>query len=55
MTWRQTTAMAEAEAAVERAMGLISESFIAAAGPGGQNVNKVATFVIVALFLNACF
>jgi ribosome-associated protein len=37
--------MAEAEAAVERAMGLISESFIAAAGPGGQNVNKVATAV----------
>jgi len=30
---------------VERALGLVSESFIAAAGPGGQNVNKVATAV----------
>lgn len=28
-----------------RAMGLVEESFIAAAGPGGQNVNKVATAV----------
>lgn len=35
--------------AVERAMGLVSESFIAAAGPGGQNVNKVATAVQVRL------
>ncbi|WP_333838868.1 alternative ribosome rescue aminoacyl-tRNA hydrolase ArfB [Novosphingobium sp.] len=26
-------------------MGLVAESFIAAAGPGGQNVNKVATAV----------
>ncbi|WP_107716915.1 MULTISPECIES: alternative ribosome rescue aminoacyl-tRNA hydrolase ArfB [unclassified Novosphingobium] len=26
-------------------MGLVEESFIAAAGPGGQNVNKVATAV----------
>ncbi|MEY2942479.1 MAG: hypothetical protein RLY97_493 [Pseudomonadota bacterium] len=34
-----------ADAAVVRALGLISESFIAAAGPGGQNVNKVATAV----------
>lgn len=30
---------------VDRAMALVSESFIAAAGPGGQNVNKVATAV----------
>jgi ribosome-associated protein len=30
---------------VERALGLVEESFIAAAGPGGQNVNKVATAV----------
>lgn len=28
-----------------RALALVSESFIAAAGPGGQNVNKVATAV----------
>lgn len=31
--------------AVARALSLASESFIAAAGPGGQNVNKVATAV----------
>ena len=31
--------------AVERALAALSESFIAAAGPGGQNVNKVATAV----------
>ncbi len=30
---------------VERALALASESFIAATGPGGQNVNKVATAV----------
>lgn len=30
---------------IERALGLVRESFIAAAGPGGQNVNKVATAV----------
>jgi ribosome-associated protein len=29
----------------ERALDLVSESFIAATGPGGQNVNKVATAV----------
>lgn len=29
----------------ERALTLVSESFIAATGPGGQNVNKVATAV----------
>ena len=28
-----------------RALSLVSESFIASAGPGGQNVNKVATAV----------
>lgn len=41
----------EAEAAIERAMAAFSESFIAASGPGGQNVNKVAT--AVQLRLNA--
>ena len=35
----------EAEVAVSRALALVTESFIAAAGPGGQNVNKVATAV----------
>jgi len=30
---------------VERAMDLVEERFIAASGPGGQNVNKVATAV----------
>lgn len=30
---------------IERALGLVSESFITATGPGGQNVNKVATAV----------
>lgn len=30
---------------IERALSLASESFIAASGPGGQNVNKVATAV----------
>jgi ribosome-associated protein len=30
---------------VERALTSVSESFIAASGPGGQNVNKVATAV----------
>ena len=28
-----------------RALGLVEESFIASSGPGGQNVNKVATAV----------
>ena len=31
--------------AVARALALASESFITATGPGGQNVNKVATAV----------
>ena len=30
---------------VARALELVEESFIAASGPGGQNVNKVATAV----------
>ena len=30
---------------VERALGLASETHLAASGPGGQNVNKVATAV----------
>ena len=34
---------------VSRAMGLVEESFIASSGPGGQNVNKVATAVQVRL------
>jgi ribosome-associated protein len=37
--------MAEADAAIARAMAAASESFITATGPGGQNVNKVATAV----------
>lgn len=34
---------------ISRAMGLVEESFIASSGPGGQNVNKVATAVQVRL------
>ena len=37
--------MSELDASIVRALELLSESFIAAAGPGGQNVNKVATAV----------
>ncbi len=33
------------DAILSRAHGLAEESFIAASGPGGQNVNKVATAV----------
>lgn len=33
------------EPAIARALAAASETFIAAAGPGGQNVNKVATAV----------
>lgn len=35
----------DADAAIERAFAVLSESFITASGPGGQNVNKVATAV----------
>ena len=34
-----------ADQAIARALSSASESFIAASGPGGQNVNKVATAV----------
>ena len=37
--------MSELDASIALALELLSESFIAAAGPGGQNVNKVATAV----------
>lgn len=37
--------MSELDASIARALESLSESFIAAAGPGGQNVNKVATAV----------
>jgi ribosome-associated protein len=38
---------------IERAMALTSESFIASTGPGGQNVNKVATAVQLRLDVHA--
>ncbi len=38
-----------ADELIARALGLIEESFIASAGPGGQNVNKVATAVQIRL------
>jgi ribosome-associated protein len=41
--------MADADETIARALALVGESFIAAAGPGGQNVNKVATAVQVRL------
>jgi ribosome-associated protein len=41
--------MSEADEAVSRALSIARESFIAASGPGGQNVNKVATAVQVRL------
>ncbi|MET0180721.1 MAG: alternative ribosome rescue aminoacyl-tRNA hydrolase ArfB [Novosphingobium sp.] len=34
---------ADGEALAARALALVEERFLAAAGPGGQNVNKVAT------------
>ncbi len=37
--------LGDEDEAISRAMAALSESFIAAAGPGGQNVNKVATAV----------
>ena len=36
---------ADEDPVVARALALVEESFIAASGPGGQNVNKVATAV----------
>lgn len=39
----------DADALVAQALSLVEESFIAASGPGGQNVNKVATAVQVRL------
>ena len=41
--------MSDADETVARALSIASESFIAASGPGGQNVNKVATAVQVRL------
>jgi ribosome-associated protein len=38
---------------VQRALALASESFITATGPGGQNVNKVATAVQLRLDIYA--
>jgi ribosome-associated protein len=37
--------MSEEETLAERALALVEESFFASTGPGGQNVNKVATAV----------
>jgi ribosome-associated protein len=37
--------MRDAAATIARALELIEERFVAASGPGGQNVNKVATSV----------
>jgi protein subunit release factor B len=37
------------DALVAYALTLVEESFIASAGPGGQNVNKVATAVQIRL------
>jgi len=37
--------MSSADEAIARANALASESFVTASGPGGQNVNKVATAV----------
>ena len=41
---RWASALAEEEA-IARALALVEERFIASTGPGGQNVNKVATAV----------
>ena len=42
-----------ADEAIARALANLSESFIAATGPGGQNVNKVATAVQLRLNIYA--
>ncbi|MCJ2188895.1 alternative ribosome rescue aminoacyl-tRNA hydrolase ArfB [Novosphingobium beihaiensis] len=45
--------MTPVEETIGRAQTLASESFIASAGPGGQNVNKVATAVQLRLNIYA--
>lgn len=44
MPWALAMSTSPLEA-IERAIALASESFITASGPGGQNVNKVASAV----------
>ena len=43
----------DVEDLIAKALASVSESFIAAAGPGGQNVNKVATAVQLRLDIYA--
>jgi ribosome-associated protein len=45
--------MTEVEDTISRAQALATEAFITSAGPGGQNVNKVATAVQLRLNLYA--
>lgn len=45
--------MSESDDIIARAQALATESFIASAGPGGQNVNKVATAVQLRLNIYA--